>query len=92
MIPFRASGLRAVGEIRRARTQRDGSPSIDACEELPPLPAVTLPIADQPRLSPTTAVDVDVDARDGRGAGPGHAANRHLAARELLVRCRFGDE
>ena len=63
-----------------------------ARDQLPPLPAVTGALADEASLLPAAAADAHLHARDRRRAGPGDAANGHLAALDLLVGPRLGDQ
>src|SRR5262249_59987327 len=88
-VPRRAVGLRAAGEVRRARAQADRARLLDAREQLPPLPAVPLPLAHETGPLPGTAADTHLDARDRGFTGPGHPSNRDVAVVDLRTGARL---
>src|SRR5262249_58088731 len=91
-VPLRALWLRAAGEVRRTRANRDRARLLDAREQLPPLPAVPLPLADETGLLPGTAADAHLDARHHGTPGPRHPSHRHVASLDFLAAARLRDQ
>src|SRR5437016_12870120 len=63
-VPLRAFGLRAAGEVRGARAHHDRARPLDARDELPPLPAVSLSLAHETGALPGASADAHLDASD----------------------------
>src|SRR5258705_2164372 len=84
-IPFSAFGLGTAAEVGGPRAQPRRAWSIDARDELPPLPAVPDAPADEARLLPPVAVNADFHAGNRRSARPRDAADRQRAAADFLI-------
>src|SRR5262249_34070457 len=59
-VPLGAVGLRPTGKIGRTRADGQGAWFVHARDQLPPLPAVTVAIADEARLLPAAAAHAHV--------------------------------
>jgi uncharacterized protein (TIGR03083 family) len=67
-IPVRLPGLGAASEIGCPRPQRCLAWAVDPCLQLPPLPAVPSPLANQAGVMPGATTDAHLDFIDGRRA------------------------
>ena len=75
-----------------ARPDRRDPGRIEANNQLPPEPAVPRAIAHEARLLPVAAIDAHLHASNRGRARPGDSANRHLAAADLDIRFRLGNQ
>src|SRR5881392_906952 len=87
-VPLGVLGLSPASKVGGAGAQGDHTWLLDAGEQLPPLPAVTLALADKPSLLPTAVPYAHLHARNRSGTGPGHAADGQFTTPRLLVRRR----
>src|SRR5579859_5802861 len=85
-IPLGLLGLDATGQICCPSADSDQPALLDAGKQLPPLPAVALPLADQASRLPHAAANAELDVRDRRRSGPGDAADGQRAACDPCAR------
>src|SRR5262249_5519101 len=91
-VPLLLIGLLSAREVGGPGADDRRSVLLDVRDQLPPLPAVALALADEPGLLPVAIADAHVDALDRRGTGPGDAAYRDVTGLDLLIRLGFGDQ
>ena len=91
-VPLGAIGLSTAGKVGGVGTQGDNTRLLDAGDQLPPLPAVTLALAYETSLLPASRAQAHLHAFNRSSTGPGHPADGQLTARDLLVRRRLGDQ
>jgi hypothetical protein len=68
LIPLSLFGLSAAGQVRGTGAQDNLTGLLNPGEQLPPLPAVSLPLADKTRVLPGATSHTYFDAGDRRGA------------------------
>ena len=67
-VPLGLLGLSAPGKVCSPGTQTGQPRPFDTCQELPPLPAMPLPLADQAGTLPCSTANAHIDAIDRRGS------------------------
>src|SRR5262249_27337539 len=85
-------GLFSAREVRRPGTYDRFAALLDACDELPPLPAVALALADEPGVLPIASADAHVDPLDGCSTGPSDAADRDVTRLDLFTPPGFSEQ
>ena len=84
--------MSTTGKVGGAGAQRDHTRLLDAGDQLPPLPAVTLALTDETRLLPTSAAHPHLHARYRSRTRPRHATDGQFTASDLVVRPWLGDQ
>src|SRR5439155_7758047 len=91
-VPLGHLRLRPPGEVRGPGTQRHLARLVDTSLQLPPLPAVPIPLGDEAGRLPRAAIEAHLDPSNRRGTRPRNAAHNQLATLDLVAGLGLGDK
>src|SRR5437588_2708174 len=91
-VPLGLLWLGPAGQVGGSGANRRRTGALHAADQLPPLPAVAVAIADEAGVLPRAPADAHLDARDRSRPRPRDPPDCDVSGRQLLAGSRLGDQ